>query len=384
MLRFLTAGESHGPGLIAIVEGLPAGLPLSAQPIDEDLQRRQQGYGRGERMKIEDDGVEILAGVHNGYTFGAPVALRIANRGRVGDRDDAEAAMTVPRPGHADLAGALKYRLADLRWVAERASARETAARVAVGAIAKALSSHFGVQLGSYVVEIGGVEAMLPDVPWPELLAQAEGSEVRCPDPRATQEMCERIDQAREKGDTVGGVFEVVATGVPAGLGSYVHWDRRLDGRLAQGVMSIPGVKGVEIGPALENARCCGTEVHDPILLRDSAPDRLEDSLYRPSNRAGGLEGGVTTGQPVVVRAAMKPIATTREPLPSVDLAAGKPMPSQYQRSDVCAVPAAATVGEAMVAWVLAQAFVEKLGGDTLAEMVARADQLWANGTVER
>jgi chorismate synthase len=384
MLRFLTAGESHGPGLMAIVEGLPAGLPVSAGLIDEDLQRRQQGYGRGVRMKIEDDRVEILAGVENGHTFGAPVALCIVNRGRVGDRGDAETPMTVPRPGHADLAGALKYRLADLRWVAERASARETAARVAVGAIAKALLSHFGVQLGSYVVEIGGVAAVLADVPWRELLAQAGGSEVRCPDPRASQEMCERIDEARERGDTVGGIFEVVATGVPVGLGSYVHWDRRLDGRLAQGMMSIPGVKGVEIGKALENARRCGIEVHDPIMLRGSAPDRLETSLYRPSNRAGGLEGGVTNGEPIVVRAAMKPIATTRKPLPSVDLASGKPAPSQYQRSDVCAVPAAATVGEAMVAWVLAQAIVEKLGGDTLAEMVARADSLWADGIAER
>ncbi len=384
MLRFLTAGESHGPGLVAIVEGLPAGLPLSTKLIDEDLQRRQQGYGRGERMKIEDDRVEILAGVVDGQTIGAPVALRIANRGRVGDRDGAEAPTMVPRPGHADLAGYLKYRLADLNWVGERASARETAARVAVGAIAKALVSHFGLRLGSYVVEIGGVKAVLADIPWPERLAQAEESAVRCPDPRVSQEMCARIDEARETGDTVGGVFEVVAMGVPAGLGSYAHWDCRLDGRLAQGMMSIPGVKGVEIGEALESARRRGTEVHDPILVRGPAPGRLQARLYRPSNRAGGLEGGVTNGEPVVVRAAMKPIATTRKPLPSVDLASGEPVPSKYQRSDVCAVPAAATVGEAMVAWVLARAIVEKLGGDTLAEMVARADSLWADGMAER
>jgi chorismate synthase len=383
MLRFLTAGESHGPGLVAIVEGLPAGLSLSAEAIDEDLQRRQQGYGRGERMKIEDDRVEILAGVQNGHTFGAPVALRIANRGRVGDRDDAEAPVTVPRPGHADLAGAVKYGLTDLRWVAERASARETAARVAVGAIAKTLLAHFGVRVGSYVVQIGGVQAMLPDVPFCELLAQAEGSEVRCPDPRASLEMCDAIDEAQERGDTLGGVFEVVATGVPIGLGSHVHWDGRLAGRVAQGMISIPGVKGVEIGPAFENAKRYGTEVHDPILLGDSASGCLQARLHRPSNRAGGLEGGMTNGQPVVVRAAMKPISTTLEPLPSVDLASGKPVPSQYQRSDICAVPAAAVVGEAMLAWVLAQAMVEKLGGDSMKEIVAHANRLWPDGGAE-
>lgn len=372
MLRFLTAGESHGPSLIAIVEGLPAGLPLSPQLIDGDLKRRQKGYGRGERMKIEEDRVEIVAGVMAGQTIGAPVALRIENR----DWVKREEPITVPRPGHADLVGALKYGLSDLRWVAERASARETAIRVAVGAIAKALLAHFGVRVGSYVVEIGGVEARLPDFPYPQLFAQAERSEVRCSDPRASKEMCARIDEAREKGDTLGGVFEVVATGVPIGLGSYVHWDRRLDGRLAQAMVSIPGVKGVEIGPAFENAKRYGTQVHDPILLKNSASGRLEARLYRPSNRAGGVEGGVTNGQPVVVRAAMKPISTTLKPLPSVDLASGKPVPSRYQRSDICAVPAAAVVGEAMVAWVLAQALVEKLGGDSLAEMVAQADRL--------
>jgi len=307
------------------------------------------------------------------------VALRIENRDWVKGKGEKEEPITVPRPGHADLVGALKYGLSDLRCVAERASARETAIRVTVGAIAKALLTHFGVRLGSYVVEIGGVEAQIPDLPFSQLFAQAEGSEVRCPDPRASKEMCVRIDEARERGDTLGGVFEVVATGVPIGLGSYVHWDRRLDGHLAQGMMSIPGVKGVEIGPAFENARRYGTQVHDPILLKDSAPGRLEARLYRPSNRAGGVEGGVTNGQPVVVRAAMKPISTTLKPLPSVDLGSGKPVPSQYQRSDICAVPAAAVVGEAMVAWVLAQALVEKLGGDSLAEMVARADRLWSD-----
>lgn len=383
MLRFLTAGESHGPGLVAIVEGLPAGLPLSPQIIDGDLERRQKGYGRGERMKIEEDRVEIVAGVVAGRTIGAPVALRIENRDWVKGKDEERVPITVPRPGHADLVGALKYGLPDLRWVAERASARETAMRVAVGAIAKALLAHFGVRVGSYVVEIGGVEAQLPNFPYPQLFAQAEGSEVRCPDPLASKEMCARIDEARETGDTLGGIFEVVATGVPIGLGSYVHWDRRLDGRLAQGMMSIPGVKGVEIGAAFENAKRYGTQVHDPILLENSASGPLEARLYRPTNRAGGLEGGVTNGQPVVVRAAMKPISTTLNPLPSVDLASGKPAPSQYQRSDICAVPAAAVVGEAMVAWVLTQALVEKLGGDSLAEMVAQADRLWSDGSPE-
>jgi chorismate synthase len=380
MLRFLTAGESHGPGLVAIVEGLPAGLSLSAEAIDEDLQRRQQGYGRGERMKIEKDRVEIVAGVAIGQTFGAPVALRIKNRDWAREKNDGHEPITVPRPGHADLVGAVKYGLADLRWVGERASARETAARVAVGAVAKALLAHFGVGVGSYVVQIGGVEALLPDVPLSELLAQAEESEVRCPDACASEEMCDRIDEARQKGDTLGGVFEVVAKGLPMGLGSHVHWDRRLDGRIAQGTISIPGVKGVEIGPAFENAKRYGTQVHDPILPGDSASGRFQTRLQRPTNRAGGLEGGMTNGQPVVVRAAMKPISTTLEPLPSVDLASGKAVPSQYQRSDVCAVPAAAVVGEAMVAWVLAEAMVEKLGGDTIGEMVARANRLWPGG----
>jgi chorismate synthase len=383
MLRFLTAGESHGPGLVAIVEGLPAGLPLSAEAIDEDLQRRQRGYGRGERMKIEEDRVEMVAGVAGGQTFGAPVALRIKNRDWAREKNEVHEPITVPRPGHADLAGAVKYGLADLRWVAERASARETAARVAVGAVAKALLAQFGVRVGSYVVQIGGVEALLPDVPFSELLAQAETSEVRCPDSRASQEMCERIEKARERGDTLGGVFEVVATGVPIGLGSHVHWDRRLDGCVAQGMISIPGIKGVEMGPAFENAKRFGTEVHDPILVGDSVSGRVQGRLLRPSNRAGGLEGGMTNGQPVVVRAAMKPISTTMEPLPSVDLASGKAVPSQYQRSDICAVPAAAVVGEAVLAWALAQAMVEKLGGDSIEEMQAQADRLWPDGEAE-
>ena len=367
MLRFLTAGESHGPCLTAIVEGMPAGLPLTEEDINADLRRRQGGYGRSERMRIERDRVDILGGIAKGRTIGAPIALRIENVSRsspVGGR------MTVPRPGHADLAGAVKYGLDDLRLVAERASARETAARVAVGAIAKRLLAEFGIAVGSYVVEIGGVVAEIPELPWARLWELAEASDVRCPDPEAAEAMRRRIDQARAAGDSVGGVFVVAATGVPVGLGSHVHWDRRLDGRLAQAVMSIPAVKGVEIGPAFENARRTGTEVHDEFF-----PDG-KGGVMRRTNRAGGIEGGISNGQPIVVRAAMKPIPTTVTPLRSVDLATGEPATTRYQRSDVCAVPAAAVVGEAMVAWVLADALLEKLGGDSIEEMKARWNEL--------
>jgi len=363
MLRFLTAGESHGPCLTAIVEGVPAGLPLTEEHINADLRRRQVGYGRSERMRIERDRAEILGGVAEGRTIGAPIALRIENVSR---SSPAGGRMTVPRPGHADLAGAIKYGLDDLRLVAERASARETAARVAVGAIAKRLLAEFGIAVGSYVAEIGGVVAEIPELPWTRLWELAEASDVRCPDPQAAEAMRRRIDQARAAGDSLGGVFVVAATGVPVGLGSHVHWDRRLDGRLARVVMSIPAVKGVEIGPAFENARRMGTEVHDELF-----PDG-KGGVMRRSNRAGGIEGGISNGQPIIVRAAMKPIPTTVTPLRSVDLASGEPTTTRYQRSDICAVPAAAVVGEAMVAWVLADALLEKLGGDSIEEMKAR------------
>lgn len=388
MLRFLTAGESHGPCLTAIVEGVPAGLYLTEEDINADLRRRQGGYGRSERMRIERDRVESLGGVAEDCTTGAPIALRIENVSRSSrssgseNRLDRLIRMTVPRPGHADLAGAIKYGLDDLRLVAERASARETAARVAVGAIAKRLLSEFGIAVGSYVAEIGGVVAKIPGLPFAKLWELAEASDVRCPDPEAAEAMRRRIDEARAAGDSVGGVFVVAATGVPVGLGSHVHWDRRLDGRLAQAVMSIPAVKGVEIGPAFENARKMGTEVHDEIFpegvqgtypnlsLPSSPMGRI--GLARRTNRAGGIEGGISNGQPIVVRAAMKPIPTTVTPLRSVDLATGEPTTTQYQRYDVCAVPAAAVVGEAMVAWVLAEALMEKLGGDSIEEMKAR------------
>ncbi len=372
MLHFLTAGESHGPCLLAIIEGLPAGLPVDGEAINADLRRRQAGYGRGGRMQIERDRAEVLGGVWRGRTTGAPLALRIENRDWANWRDRDLPPLTVPRPGHADYAGMIKYGLDDARPVAERASARETAARVAVGAVARQLLGEFGIGVGSFVVEIGGVVAEMPDVPDDELWARAEASDVRCPDPAASARMRAAVDAARAGGDSLGGVFVVTATGAPPGLGSHVHWDRRLDGRLAQAVMSIPAIKGVEIGPALANARRPGTQVHDEIFPEDGR-------LVRRTNRAGGIEGGMTNGQPVVVRAAMKPIPTTVTPLRSVDLATGEPAATQYQRSDVCAVPAAAVVGEAMVAWVLAGALLEKLGGDSLAEMRARAEVLWGD-----
>ncbi|MDY6876238.1 MAG: chorismate synthase [Chloroflexota bacterium] len=374
MLRFLTAGESHGPCLTAIVEGLPAGLAVAVEAINHDLARRQTGYGRGGRMKIERDRVEILSGVIAGRTTGAPVALRIENRDWANWRDRWAAGdlpgLTVPRPGHADYAGMVKYGLDDARPVLERASARETAARVAVGALAKQLLAAFNVAVGSAVVEIGGVVATIADLPPEELWALAEESDVRCPDEEAAARMRAAIDAARQAGDSLGGVFVVVATSVPVGLGSYVHWERRLDARLAAAVMSIPAIKGVEIGPAFENARRPGTQVHDEFQIPN--PKSQIPNVVRTSNRAGGIEGGMSNGQPIVVQAAMKPIPTTVTPLRSVDLATGEPAATQYQRSDVCAVPAAAVVGEAMVAWVLADALIEKLGGDSLSEMQER------------
>jgi chorismate synthase len=352
---------------MAIVEGLPAGLELDVEAINHQLRRRQGGYGRGGRMAIERDRVEVLGGVLYGVTTGAPVALRIENKDWANWRERWAAGdvsrTSVPRPGHADYPGMVKYGLDDARPVSERASARETAARVAVGALTRQLLAAFDIAVGSYVVEIGGVVATVPGLPYAELWALAESSDVRCPDGDASEQMRDRIDEARQAGDSLGGVFVVTATGLPVGLGSHVHWERRLDARLAWAVMSIPAIKGVEIGPAFANARRPGTQVHDEIT-----PDG-EGGVTRHTNRAGGFEGGMTNGMPVVIRAAMKPIPTTVTPLRSVDLATGKPSETQYQRSDVCAVPAASIVGEAMVAWVLADALLEKLGGDSLEEM---------------
>jgi len=368
-MRFLTGGESHGPCLTVLIDGLPSGLEIDREGIDRDLSRRQAGYGRGGRMAIENDRVEIFGGAIGGRTIGAPLVLRIANRdwAHWKDRWDANdlEPLTVPRPGHADYAGMTKYALDDARPVLERASARETAGRVAVGAIAKQLLGAFGVRIQSCVEAIGGIEAAGLHESFERLRELAECSPVRCPDPVASERMVCAIDAAREAGDSLGGVFSVVAAGVPAGLGTYVQWDRRLDARLAAALVSIPAIKGVEIGSAFDSAGRRGTDVHDAFLPSGS------DRLCRGSNRAGGLEGGMTNGEPIVVRAAMKPIPSTVHPQHSVDLRTGLAAETAYQRSDVCAVPAASIVGEAMVAWVLCDALCEALGGASLAEMKA-------------
>ena len=364
-LRFLTAGESHGPSIIAVLEGLPAGLPLTTQIIDSELARRQRGYGAGPRMQIEQDMVRILGGVLEGLTTGAPLALQIENEDHKKWRSRGVDAFVTPRPGHADLMGAIKYGYRDLRPALERASARETAARVAVGAACKHFLTQFGVQVGGYVVAIGDVNAELEGIPLAELSSRAEASEVRCPEPAAADRMAARIREIMQSRDTLGGIIEVLALGLPPGLGSHVHWDRRLEARLGAAVLSVQAIKGVEIGPAFENSRKPGTQVQDPILLDG-------DDLVRPSERNGGLEGGITTGQPLIIRAAMKPIATTLAPQQTVNLATGEQVPTQYERSDFCPVPRAVPILEAMISFVLADALLEKLGGDSLAEMLPR------------
>ena len=364
-LHFLTAGESHGPALVTILEGLPAGLRLEAELINRDLARRQTGVGAGPRMKIEQDNAQILAGVMEGRTTGAPLAMLIENQDHVKWRGKPVKPFTIPRPGHADLSGAVKYGYDDLRPALERASARETAARVAVGSVCKHLLAQFDIRVGGYVASIGGIWADLSDIPLLERPARAEQSEVRCPDPTSGKKMAARIRQIMQEKDTLGGVIEVVAWGLPAGLGSFAQWDRRLDARLGAAMLSVQAVKGVEIGPAFENAALPGTQVQDAIRLEG-------EDLTRPSLRNGGLEGGVTTGQPVWLRVAMKPIATTLTPQSSVDLAKGKEVQTQYERSDFCPVPRAVPVLEGMLAFVLADALLEKLGGDSLEEMLPR------------
>lgn len=367
MIRFLTAGESHGPEVSAIVEGLPAGLPVDRAALDLEMARRQTGYGSGGRMKIEKDAVRLTAGVMNGQTTGGPIAIQIANLDYAKWRERDVTPLTVPRPGHADLTGAIKYGYGDLRLALERASARETAARVAVGALCKQLLALFGVTIGSYVISIGQVVAEIPaEMTYPERFAAAESNDLRCPTPAAAEAMRAAIREIMSAKDTLGGVFEVVALDVPAGLGSHVHWDRRLDSLLMGSVGSIHAIKGVEIGSAWENAGKPGSAVHDEIFVDESG------RLYRETNHAGGFEGGITTGEPVVVRAAMKPISTVLNPRQSVDLATGEASPTVYERSDFCAVPRAAVVGEAMVAITLAGALCEKLGGDSVAEMQGR------------
>lgn len=367
MLRFLTAGESHGPSLTAILEGMPAGLPLQNEDIDRELLRRQTGYGSGGRMNIEQDTAQITSGVMNGMTTGAPIALVVENRDYKNWREKDITPMTTPRPGHADLTGAVKYGYRDLRVALERASARETTMRVAVGAICRRLLETFDIQIGGYVVQIGGVAANIDsNLAYADRFAAAEQSDVRCPDSTAAERMHEAIRQAKIDKDTLGGIIEVVALNLPPGLGSHVHYDRRLDARLVAAMVSVHAMKGAEIGSAFENAGKRGSEVHD-ILLR-----REDGALTRPTNRAGGLEGGITTGEPILCRVAMKPISTVMKSLASVNLATGEPEQTTYERSDHCATPRAVPILEAMMAFVIADVLLEKLGGDSIDEMKPR------------
>jgi len=376
--RFVTAGESHGRGLVIIVEGVPAGLPIGAEQVNEQLARRMQGYGRGGRMKIEKDRIEWFAGIRAGETLGAPISMVIHNRdwanwedvmAHEGDGELRRRRVTRPRPGHADLVGVLKYDRLDARDILERASARETAARVAAGAIARRLLEEFGVEVGSHVVSLGGIRAMAPDPLPAPLNAASDASEVRVLDPACEAAIIARIDAAKKTGDTLGGELEVVVRGLPLGLGSHVSWDRKLDGRLAGMLMSIPAVKGVEIGMGFEAARVPGSAVHDPIDADLEADAATRGGFRRLGNNAGGLEGGMTTGEPLVVRIAMKPIATLMSPLKTVNLDTGDAANAVSERSDVTAVPACGVIAEAMVAMVLADAMLEKFGGDSLGEM---------------
>lgn len=378
---FHTAGESHGQALVALVEGAPAGLPLLAEHIDRELARRQQGYGRGRRMAIETDRVEFLSGVRAGETIGAPIAMLVRNK----DWKNWEAIMdpaprpeddtpegrkrqvTRVRPGHADLTGLLKFDREDARDILERASARETTARVAAGAVARQLLAAFGVRIGSHLVHLGGVDAAAPAALPDDINAAADQSPLRCLDPQAESSMIARIDVAKAEGNTLGGICEVVVTGLPVGLGAHVSWDRKLDGRLAAAICSIPAVKGVEMGIGFRAARLTGAEVHDEIVPAPGNP--RTGHVHRVTNRAGGLEGGMTTGEPLVLRVAMKPISTLMRPLNTVDVRTGEKADAAAERSDVTAVPAMGVIAEAMTAIVLADAFLEKFGGDSLGEV---------------
>jgi chorismate synthase len=372
-LRWITAGESHGPRLTTIVEGIPAGLGLLAEDVDADLARRQRGYGRGGRMKIETDRVELVAGVRGGETLGSPIAMSIANRDHANWLDRMSPApmasppekLTRPRPGHADLAGGLKHDRHDLRDVLERASARETASRTAVGAVCRRLLAAVGIEVFAHVVAIGPVEVSARDLPPEELRAISRASDLACADAEPEARMKTAIHEASHAGDTLGGVFEAIATGVVPGLGSHTQWDRKLDGRLAQAMMSIQAIKGVEIGLGFGCARVRGSQVHDAIHY-----DAANRAFTRPTNRAGGLEGGITNGMPVVCRVAMKPIATLKRALASVDVQTKEAYEAAFERSDVCAVAAASVVGEAMMCIVLADAVLEKFGGDSMRELV--------------
>lgn len=380
MLRFLTSGESHGKGLVSVIEGFPANVPVDVSLINSDLKRRMGGYGRGARMKIESDQIEIFSGVRHGSTLGSPIAFIVHNKDWVNWSDVMSAEpnpegaekrrVTRPRPGHADLVGALKYRFDDMRNVLERSSARETTSRVAVGGFCKLLLLELGIQIYSHVVSIKDIRIsneQLEKVS-SDLIPQIESSEMRCSDPSLDEAMKKAVDDAIEKGETIGGTFEVRAAGVPPGLGSYVHWDRKLDGRLAQAVMSINAIKGVDVGSGLESDPY-GSQFHDEIFYNEK--DR---QFFRKTNRAGGIEGGTSNGEEIIVRGTVKPIPTLRRPLMSVDFENKEPFEAQYERSDTCIVPAAGVVGEAMVTIVLAQAIQEKFGGDSLQEIQANLE----------
>jgi len=368
MLRFLDAGESHGKCLLGIIEGLPAGLSLNEVKINLNLKRRQGGYGRGERMKIEQDRVEILSGLVEGKTIGSPLGLMIKNKDWENWQEKEYPPLTICRPGHADFAGAIKYGFKDVRKVLERASARQTAMRVAIGSVASSLLEEFNIEIYSYVLRIGQVKARRITSFNPRIKTEINKSPVYCVDGIASIGMCREIDRAREKGDTLGGVFEVVISGVPIGLGCYVQWDRRLDTQLASAFMSIPGVKAVEIGEGIEASEKKGSDVHDEIFIQDK-PNNNSSRYYRKTNRAGGIEGGVTNGEEVVIRAYLKPIPTLINPLRSIDFATKNETKAIYQRSDICVVPAASVVGEVVAAWEIAAAFLEKFGGDSLVEI---------------
>ena len=375
MLRFVTAGESHGQALVSWISGLPAGVPVDLAFVDRELHRRQLGFGRGGRQRIEKDRADVLSGVRHGRTIGAPIAIRIENRDwpnwekalpieDVEGAEDARKTLTAPRPGHADLAGALKFNFHDARYVLERASARETAARVAAGALAKLLLREFGVRILSHTIGVGSVK-LDRRAAWEEIETVCDNLEspLRCVDNQTEEKMKAQVDHALRAGDSVGGIFEVVARGVPPGLGSHAQWDEKLDGRLAQAVMSIQAVKGMEIGEGITAASSPGSEVQDEIAYATN-----EKRFQRNANRAGGLEGGITNGEDVIVRGYLKPISTLRRPLLSADLVTKEPVKAAYERSDVCVVPAAGVAGEAMVAFVIAAAFLEKFGGDSLVE----------------
>ncbi len=381
MIRFVTAGESHGKALVSLIEGVPAGLPLCAEDIDTQLARRQQGYGRGRRMQIETDRAEFLSGVRAGQTIGSPIAMLIRNSDwknweaimDAAPRDEDATAegrkrqVTRVRPGHADLTGVLKYDRDDARDILERASARETTARVAAGAVARRLLAEFGVRIGSHLVHLGGVDATRPNPMPTDINAAADGSPLRTLDAAAEAAMIARIDLAKQEGNTLGGICEVVVDGLPVGLGSHVSWDRKLDGRLGAALMSIPAVKGVEIGMGFEAARCTGAEVHDEIEMAPESP--RTGNVRRVTNRAGGLEGGMTSGEPLVIKVAMKPISTLMRPLHTIDTKTAAPAEAAAERSDVTAVPAMGVIAEAMTALVMADAFVEKFGGDSIGEL---------------